>query len=117
MKSYLESFLSEKTQNKHNRESADKTDKTLPHWRRNVTPNSRSPITPDSIRATIVAIEAEARRLGWPPEQLWNANFWDAPRGLAAVLDDGDVIAEVNEDFIAILKVERHILRFQRRAS
>jgi hypothetical protein len=105
----------------------DKTDTTAPdakledesqgRWRRDITPNSRGPIIPDPIRATIEAIESEARRLGWPAEQLWNANFWDGPRGLAAVLDDGHVIAEVNENFIAILKVERHVLRFQRRVS
>jgi hypothetical protein len=88
-----------------------------PSWLQGVTPNSRGPVVPDSIRAKIEAIEPEARRLGWEPERLWNANFWDGARGLAAVLDEGDEIAEVTEGFISILKIQRHILRFQRRVS
>jgi hypothetical protein len=38
-------------------------------------------------------------------------------RGLAAVLDESDVIAEVTPDFIEIVKSKRSILRFQRRMS
>ena len=33
-----------------------------------------------------VVLEAEARGKGWTAELLWNAGFWDMPRGLAAVL-------------------------------
>ena len=86
-------------------------------WTRAVTPNSRAPLIPDAIREKIAAIEPTARRLGWQPEQLWNANFWDAPRGLAAVLDANDEIAEVTADYISILKVKHDILRFRRHAA
>jgi hypothetical protein len=63
------------------------------------------------------AIEQEARSKGWPPELLWNAGFWDSPRGLAAVLDSDDEIVEVTPDFIEILKTRRDLLRFRRRGS
>jgi hypothetical protein len=87
------------------------------NWIRNVTPNSRAPLIPDAIREKIAAIEPTARNLGWPPEQLWNSGFWDSPRGLAAVLDEGDEIAEVTADYISILKVKRDLLRFRRHAA
>jgi hypothetical protein len=86
-------------------------------WSRTVTPNSRHPLIPDVVREKIAAIEPTARNLGWPPELLWNANFWDAPRGLAAVLDANDEIAEVTADYISILKVKHDILRFRRHAA
>jgi hypothetical protein len=86
-------------------------------WSRTVTPNSRHPLIPDVVREKIAAIEPTARNLGWPPELLWNANFWDAPRGLAAVLDANDEIAEVTAEYIAILKVKRDLLRFRRHAA
>jgi hypothetical protein len=86
-------------------------------WRQGVRPNSRSPLVPPAVRAVIESIEVDARAKGWPPELLWNAEFWGSPRGLAALLDEGDAIVEVATDYIAILKVERNILRFQRRAS
>jgi hypothetical protein len=88
-------------------------------WRRDpsIPPNSRRPLIPDSVRTIIEGIEADARAQGWPPELLWNAGDWDSPRGLAAVLDESDVIAEVTPDFIAIVKTERSLLRFQRRVS
>jgi hypothetical protein len=95
--------------------SPQKTDAAT--WRHSVTPNSRNPIVPSAIRGIIEGIEAEARAKGWPAELLWNADFWDSPRGLAAVLDEEDVIAEVGPDHIAILKTEHNVLRFQRRAS
>jgi hypothetical protein len=66
------------------------------------------------VRAKIEAIEPEARGLGWPAELLWNNGFWDSPRGLAAVLDPEDEIAEVTPNYIAILKVHRDLLRFRR---
>jgi hypothetical protein len=86
-------------------------------WSRTVTPNSRHPLIPDVVREKIAAIEPAARNLGWPPELLWNANFWDAPRGLAAVLDANDEIAEVTAEYISILKVKRDLLRFRRHAA
>jgi hypothetical protein len=86
-------------------------------WTRAVTPNSRAPLIPDAIREKIAAIEPTARNLGWPPELLWNASFWDSPRGLAAVLDADDEIVEVAADYIAILKVKRDLLKFRRTAA
>jgi len=86
-------------------------------WTRAVTPNSRAPLIPDAIREKIAAIEPTARNLGWPPELLWNASFWDSPRGLAAVLDVDDEIVEVAADYIAILKVKRDLLKFRRTAA
>jgi ribosomal protein L37AE/L43A len=86
-------------------------------WIRNVTPNSRAPLIPDAVREKIAAIEGDARNLGWPPELLWNANFWDSPRGLAAVLDADDEIAEVTAEYISILKVKRDLLKFRRHAA
>ena len=84
------------------------------NWRRHGPFNSRSPVIPPEIRAKIEAIEAEARHLGWDPQRLWNSNFWDSPRGLAAVLDDTDEIIEVTADSIEILKTKRDLLRFYR---
>jgi hypothetical protein len=49
--------------------------------------------------------------------QSQSAEFWDEPRGLAAVLDEGDGIGEITGDHIEIVKSKRSILRFQRRAS
>jgi hypothetical protein len=80
-------------------------------------PDSRSPLIPPAIREKIEAIETEARRLGWPPELLWNGGFWDLPRGLAAVLDPGDEIGDVTADCITILKTRRDLLRFPRHAG
>jgi len=74
----------------------------------------KTPETLRSIRDKIEAIEAEAVAQGWQLEQLWNARFWHVPRGLAAVLDECDEIAEVTADHILILKYERHLVRFQR---
>lgn len=79
--------------------------------------NSRYSLVTPEVRELIEAIEPEARAKGWPAELLWNSEFWGAPRGLAAVLDEGDAIAEVTTDYIAIYKVEHNILRFQRRVS
>lgn len=81
---------------------------------RSMAPDSRHPLVEPEVRAMIEAIEAEARAKGWPPELLWNANFWDLPRGLAAVLDSADEIVEVAPDYIAILKTRRDVLRFRR---
>jgi hypothetical protein len=78
-------------------------------WRLGVTPKSRHPLIPDSVRATIEGIEADARVKGWPPELLWSAEFCGAPRGLAAVLDEGDGIGEVTSEFIEIVKSKRSI--------
>jgi hypothetical protein len=81
---------------------------------RAITPDSRSPIIPPEVRVKIENIEGEARAKGWPAELLYNANFWDSPRGLAAVLEEDDEIVEVSPDHIAILKVRRDLLRFRR---
>ena len=86
-------------------------------WPRSVVPDSRHPLIPTEARVKIEAIEVEARAKGWPAELLWNANFWDRPRGLAAVLDREDEIVEVAPDYIAILKVKRDLLRFRRTAA
>jgi hypothetical protein len=79
-----------------------------------VTPNSRFPIVPPAVRAIIESIEGDARAKGWPPELLWNAEFWGSPRGLAAVLDSEDEISDVTSDYIVILKTKRDLLRFRR---
>ena len=81
---------------------------------RDVTPNSRHPLIEPEVRAKIEAVEPEARRLGWPAELLWNANYWDLPRGLAAVLDQDDEIAEVSAEEILVLKYRRDLLHFRR---
>jgi hypothetical protein len=65
----------------------------------------------------IEGIEEDARAQGWPAELLWNAGYWDGPRGLAAILDESDVIVEVTPGVITIVKTERAIVRFQRRVS
>jgi hypothetical protein len=83
-------------------------------WPRSVAPDSRRPLIPPEVRAKIEAIERDARGMGWPPEILWSANFWDLPRGLAAVLDAEDEIAEVTREFIIILKTKRDLLGFRR---
>jgi len=84
---------------------------------RNVVPDSRHPLISDAVRAKIEAIEAEARAKGWPAELLWNGGFWDRPRSLAAVLDAGDEIVEVNADGIKILKLRRDVQTFRRNAA
>jgi hypothetical protein len=82
-----------------------------------ITPDSRHPLIDPAVRAKLEAIEADARAKGWPPELLWSANFWGQPRGLAAVLDEGDEIIEVTPDHISILKMRRDLLRFRRHAA
>jgi len=86
-------------------------------WTCSVAADSRNPLIPPEVRAKIESIEADARAKGWPPELLWNANFWDCPRGLAAVLDEDDQLVEVTADYITILKTQKNILRFQKRTS
>jgi hypothetical protein len=76
--------------------------------------DSRHPLIGREVRTKIENIEGEARRLGWPPELLWNNSFWDLPRGLAAVVDDEDEIVQVAYDQIKILKTHRDILVFRR---
>jgi hypothetical protein len=80
-------------------------------------PDSRHPLIPYAVREKIEVIEAEARRLGWPPELLWNAGFWDRPRGLAALLNPEDEIVEVTPECIGILKHRRDLLPFRRHVA
>lgn len=87
------------------------------HWTRTITPSSRNPIIEPEVRAKIETIEAGARAQGWPAELLYNSNFWDCPRGLAAVLDPDDEIADLTPEFITILKRRRDLVRFCRHAS
>lgn len=86
-------------------------------WPRSVAPDSRRPLIEPTVRAKLEEIEAEAHAKGWPPELLWNGNFWDCPRGLAAVLDPDDEIIEVAVDHITILKVKRDLLNFRRQVA
>lgn len=80
-------------------------------------PDSRHPPISPEVRAKIEAIEDEARRAGWPHELLWNAGFWDLPRGLAAVLEADDEIAEVTADAIKILKMRGELQTFRRQPA
>jgi hypothetical protein len=84
---------------------------------RDMAPDSRHPLIPDTIREKIEAIEAEARAKGWPAELLWNNAIWDLPRGIAAVLDADDEIGEVTPDYIEIWKLRRNRQRFMRRVA
>jgi hypothetical protein len=84
---------------------------------RDVIPDSRHPLVPGVIRAKIEAIEADARAKGWPAELLWNNAFWDLPRGLAALLDQGDEIGKVTPEYIEIWKLRRDRQRFMRRVT
>lgn len=83
-------------------------------WRSGAVPDARSPLIPDEVREKIGEIEAEARALGWPAELLWNADFWDSPRGLAAILEPDDAITAVTPDYIEVLRLHRDLLRFSR---
>ena len=138
---YLQSFLEEKRRAEKPKFPTDKTDKSPsedsqggfvsfvseperrgdaksqskhPTASRTVTPNSRNPLVKPEVRAKIEAIEADARDKGWPAELLWNAGFWDCPRGVAAVLDAADEISEVTPEYIAILKTKSDLLKFRR---
>jgi TubC N-terminal docking domain len=82
-----------------------------------ISADSRSPLISPEVRTKIEAIEADARAKGWPAELLWNAGFWDRPRGLAALLDVDDEIVDVTGEEVAILKCRRDIQRFRRNAS
>ena len=84
---------------------------------RTIASDSRHPVIEPAVRAKLEAIEADARAKGWPAELLWNAAFWDLPRGLAALLDPEDEIAEVTPEYIAILKIKRDVLRFRRHVA
>jgi hypothetical protein len=80
-------------------------------------PDSRRPLICTAVRAKLEAIEAEARRLGWPAELLWNSGYWGRPRGLAAILEPGNEIVEVTADAITILKVQRDMQTFRRHGA
>jgi hypothetical protein len=57
------------------------------------------------ITAKIKQIEADAIEKGWPPEYLWNDDFWATPRGLATVLEIQDEITEVAIEYIGISRI------------
>ena len=82
-----------------------------------IAPDSRHPLIEPAVRAKLEAIETEARAKGWPAELLWNAAFWDMPRGLATLLDPEDEIVEVTHEYIAILKIKRDLLKFRRHVA
>jgi hypothetical protein len=82
-----------------------------------VVPDSRHPLVSPRVRAKIESIEGAARAKGWPAELLWNAGYWDSPRGLAAVLDTEDEIVDVTPGNIVILKTCRTLLRFRRHVA
>jgi hypothetical protein len=67
-----------------------------------------------AVRAKIESIEADARANGWPAELLYNSNFRNHPRGLAALLDANDETVEVTADAITILKYRRDRARCPR---
>ena len=59
--------------------------------------------------AEIIKIENEALRLGWPLGRLWGSKFWPVElRGLAAVMDPGDLIVAVEADVINIRRPNPH---------
>jgi hypothetical protein len=74
-----------------------------------------------SVQAELSRIWPEAERLGWSHARIWNAQFWpnsDAqPRGLAAVLQPGDTIVEVTEQWITLLAQRHHTQRFPKSES
>jgi hypothetical protein len=76
-----------------------------------------SPINHE-VRVELERIWPDARRLGWCRERIWNPSFWPhsiaEPRGLASILQPGDVITEVSETWITILAQGRHIQRFRK---
>jgi len=67
-----------------------------------------------TVRSEIARIEPAALTVGWLPARLWNPAFWPAPRGLAAVLDGSDRIAEVTREWILIQKADGNQQRFFR---
>ena len=75
------------------------------------------PRIPPEVAAEIRRIEADAYCFGWTRERLWNREFWPHtrthPRGLASVLNPGDLVIELNEEF-ARLKCQSDVLRFFR---
>lgn len=93
----------------------EQTSATHADWAAAAVPDSRAPLVPPEIRAKIETVESDARAKGWPAELLWGSGFWDCPRGLAAVLEADDEIAEVTDAEIVILKTRHDLLRFRRR--
>ena len=84
---------------------------------RTIAPDSRHRLIEPAVRAKLEAIEPEAAPKDGPAELVWHSNFWDCPRGLAAVLDSGDEIVEVSAECITILKIKRDVLRFRRHVA
>jgi hypothetical protein len=76
---------------------------------------------PPGVVAEIERIEAEAKALGWDHGRLWNFRFWpdthDQPRGLAAVMSEGDTVVEVSDEVITILASKRFLQPFPRKTS
>jgi hypothetical protein len=70
------------------------------------------------VRAQLERIWPDAKCFGWSYERIWNPSFWPhgpaEPRGLASILQPGDVVSEVSETRITILAQRRHIQRFRK---
>jgi tubulysin polyketide synthase-like protein len=70
---------------------------------------------PSEVVAEIRRIEAEAYRLGWTHERLWNRDFWPHtvlhPRGLSSVIDVGERLINVRSDYITIEKLDNRRTR------
>jgi hypothetical protein len=74
------------------------------------------PLDPQ-VKTEIQRVLLEALSLGWTPEMLWEARFWNVTEagnrpGLAAVMWPGDRIIEVTEDYIAIQRASGVVHRF-----
>lgn len=69
-----------------------------------------------SVQSELERIWPDAKRLDWRYERIWNPNFWphssEHPRGLASILQPGDIVADVTEDSIRIIAQGRHPQRF-----
>lgn len=61
-------------------------------------------------------VEEVAVLYGWSFERLYNG-FWQKPRGLAAVLENTDSIASIDENVCIIRTREGHTSRFFRETN
>jgi hypothetical protein len=69
-----------------------------------------------SVQSELERIWPDAEHLGWSYERIWNPDFWphspERPRGLASILQPGDVVADVAEDSITIITHRQQAQRF-----